>query len=939
MNPELEQLAASYAPQLQAPQLASALPRILAASEFVAQQLRVHPQRYQEYFAAGWVSRKHPPGDLQAWLEQHLQTATDEAGLMEALRRCRNQEMLRIALRDLSGLAPLDESLTDLSQLAQACCQATLVWCQQQREAQHGLPRNSAGDLIQPVILGMGKLGGGELNFSSDIDLILCYSERGETDGPKPLDTDRYFARIAQDFTRILTARTAEGFVYRVDWRLRPFGEAGPPAVSFAAMEHYYQVHGREWERYALIKARTVAGDLQLGAQLLKQLQPFVYRRYMDFSSIDALRDLKRKIDAEVRREPLAQHVKLGPGGIRELEFVVQAFQLIRGGQERSLRDPRLRKVLAYLGDAGHLDAKVVAQLDQAYVMLRRVENALQMQRDDQEHSLPDDDQDRAALLQALDYPDWDALMAELNAARACVREQFNALFESPDDDPDADPLEACIGQWFDGNDAVLASAIQALNFEAPERVQQAMTQLRDARAIRALSQGAEQRLQRLLPLLIADAADSEAPELAVERSLRLLGAIAGRSTYLSLLWESGTARQQLLRLTAASPWITDFIVQSPAVLDVLLDTRSLYQPPDKATMARELDEACAQILPADTEGMMDALRRYRQEVTLRIAAAEIVEALPLVKVSDHLTWLAEVVVAKALDLVRSQMREDHGRVLRKDGQHAEFAVIAYGKCGGLEMGYGSDLDLVFIHDCDAPEGQTDGGRRSIAAGAFLARLAQRTVHWLATQTGAGRAYEVDLRLRPSGAAGMLVSSVAGFAEYQRNNAWTWEHQALSRARAIAGDPAPAAAFTQIRAEVLCRPRDAQKLREEVLEMRAKMRANLEKKAEGQIDLKQGRGGLTDIEFLTQYLVLLHAHEQPGLIEFSDNWRQTDALVATGTLSAEDGEALIGAYRRYRTWMHTRDLQKLDHMAAPEDFSEYLEVVCRLWAHYLESVA
>lgn len=917
--------------------MGTALPRILRGSDFVASQLQRDGDYFRDALQTGRFEESLGAGELSRRLHQHCDGAADEAAFMAALRQARNRELVRIVLRDLAGLAELDESLMALSELADAACTAALHWCQRQLDTSHGRPRNAKGEEIRPVIIGMGKLGGLELNFSSDIDLIFCFAEHGETDGPRPLHTDRYFARLVADFTRVLTTRTADGFVYRVDWRLRPFGEAGPPAVSFDAMEQYYLVHGREWERYALIKARPVAGDREAGLRLLKNLQPFVYRRYLDFGAIDALRELKRKIAAEVRRRELDDHIKLGPGGIRELEFIVQAFQLIRGGQERSLRDSRLRPVLAHLAEAEHLEPQAADQLDQAYVLLRRVENALQMRRDEQVHELPADDAARSALCAALDLPDWAALTAQLDPARQLVRAQFNLLFESPDADEDAevDTLETALDRWWEQPEENLDSALSASGFDQPVPVAEALRQLRDARSTRALGTDAARRLRRLLPLLLCDAADVAEPDVAAQRALRVISAIAGRTTYLSLLWESSVARAQLVKLCAASPWITDLIGNTPALLDALLDARTLYQPPEREDMRLALDDICAEILPEDTEALMDALRRYRQEVTLRIAAAEVVEALPLVKVSDRLTWLAEVIVAKALELAWSDMAVAYGVPMRKDGQPAGFSVIGYGKCGGIEMGYGSDLDLVFLHDCDQPDADTVGGGRAIAGGVFYARLAQRIVHWLSTQTGAGRAYEVDLRLRPSGASGLLVSSITGFSEYQDNNAWTWEHQALVRARPVAGDAEVGRAFEVIRRQVLARPRDAEQLRTDVIEMRDKMRAQLLKKREGFVDLKQAPGGLTDVEFLTQYLVLKHCHAHPALIEYSDNWRQTDALVEAGVVSEADAEILIDAYRRFRTWMHARALQNQDMLSPDGVFAEQRTAVRALWQRLL----
>lgn len=921
-------------------ELQQALPRVLGASRFVASVCTRDPQRFARWCAERWLETPFRQGALSRAVQAATRGAADDETLMAGLRQLRNAEMARIALRDLAGWATLDETLAALSELAEACCQAALAHAERVLQARYGQPRDESGAEVRPFVLGMGKLGGRELNFSSDIDLIFGYTGRGETDGAQGLANEQYFEKLVQHLTRYLGQPTADGFVFRVDWMLRPFGASGPPAMTSAALEEYYQTHGREWERYAFIKARCVAGDRDAGAALLKALQPFVYRRYLDYNAVGALREMKRLIEAEVERRELHDNVKLGDGGIREIEFIVQSFQLMRGGQEPGLRDTRLRPVLQHLARAGHLPPDTCTALDEAYRFLRRLENAIQMRDDAQAHDLPESEEARAALSLALGARDGPALAAEVARVRATVSGEFRRLFAAPEEPGREDGAGAAMALlWAAEADLAAArGAVAALGFvQDPDAVVEEVRALRQSRLARALSEGAQQRLETLVALLLQAALRERQPEVVARRVLAIVGAVAGRSTYLTLLRESSAARGQLLRLCAASPWIADFIAQTPMLLDALLDERVLYAPPEREEMRAELEERFANVAPGDTEGAMNVLRLFRKEMMLRVAASDLVKALPLVKVSDRLTWLAEVILQKTLAENRAELAQQYGTPRRADGKPVAFAVIAYGKFGGIEMGYGSDLDIVFLHDCDALQGETAGGARSLANEVWLSRLAQRVIHWLSTQTSAGRAYEVDLELRPDGRRGLTVSALASFAQYQKENAWTWEHQALTRARPVAGDAALQQAFLELRRGVLAQPRDPGKLQREVREMRAKMRQHLDRSRAGAFDLKHGSGGLTDIEFLTQYLVLRHVAAHPALVEWSDNWRQTDALVAAGVLAPAQARLLIDSYRDYRGWLHARDLQQADELPDDSQFQAARAAVQALWREFLET--
>ncbi|MBV8062058.1 MAG: bifunctional [glutamate--ammonia ligase]-adenylyl-L-tyrosine phosphorylase/[glutamate--ammonia-ligase] adenylyltransferase [Nevskia sp.] len=912
------------------PMSAAVLPRVFSASPFAAAVFARQPEWAQAAVRGGEFEQAAAP--VAQRLSQALAAATDEPAFMRELCAFRNRELARIALRDIAGWAELDETLGALSDLADAACEAALRIAEQALQARHGKPRDEDGGEARPIVLGMGKLGGRELNFSSDIDLIFAFTDNGDTDGARGLSNAEYFAKLAQETGRLLSARTGDGFVFRVDTLLRPFGSVGAPAASVEAMELYYQEHGREWERYAMIKARPVAGDLDAGRALLESLRPFVYRRYLDFSALGALRELKALIDQDARKRGAEDNLKLGPGGIRELEFIVQLFQLIRGGQDARLRDNRLRPVLRYLGEAGHLPPATVAALDQAYVFLRRCENAVQFYADEQTHRLPQAPEARAALCAALGQPGWAELESALQAVRGRVRAEFERLFVRPVGTAAQPPTALTEGVWL-AEMAELEAALSAIGYgESTREAAAAIKELRQSRLVRGLGDAARQRFQAVLGALIHEAAAPPDAALALPRALTVLSAIAGRGTYLALLAESPGARRRLLELTGASPWITELLAQTPALLDTLLDPRLANEAPGRDELRQELARRASGVPAADLEAVMDLLRRYRQEMTLRIAAADLSGALPLVQVSDRLTWLAEAIVAQTLDYAREQLAPQLGAPAGADDS---LALIAYGKFGSIELGYGSDLDLVFVYQAQDPDAATRGGARGIAAAEYFMRLAQRVVQLLSAQTVAGRAYEIDLELRPSGNSGLVVTSLPGFARYQRDSAWTWEHQALLRARPVAGGAALRAAIGQVRQEVLRRPRDAARLRGEVVEMRGKMRANLEKREAARWDVKQGGGGLIDAEFITQYLCLRHAAQHASLVEYTDNWRQLEALAAAGLVEPAQKEALLAAERAYRGWLHRRSLQTRDALADDADLKEHRAAVAALWQHFM----
>jgi glutamate-ammonia-ligase adenylyltransferase len=857
------------------------------------------------------------------------------------LRRFRRTEGVRIAWRDLAGLAAIDDTLAEQSALADACIRIALEMLETRARARFGTPRAGDGTPQSLLVLGMGKLGGRELNFSSDIDLIFLYGERGATDGARSLDNGDFFTRLGQELIRALQETTAEGFVYRVDMRLRPFGSSGPLVMHLEQLEQYLLTQAREWERFALVKARPVTGDPATVAEVDGLLRPFVFRRYLDFGAFEALRDLKLRLEREVERKGLHGNVKYGRGGIREVEFIAQAFQLIRGGRESRLRTRGLLDALEALRHLGELEPATVDALSAAYRHLRAVENRLQAWGDERAHDLPVDPGARARLAWTLGEADWSAFGARLDGHMAAVHECFGEVFNvSEDEEPvPRDPLAEA---WEGTVDAEVAEArLGDAGFDEPAEIRRRLETLRASSRYRSLTRTARERFDRLVPLLLAEAGRVQAPGRTLGRLLTLMEAVARRSVYLSLLTEHAAARGRLVELCAASPWIAEFVTRHPILLDELIDPGSLYAPPDRASVEREIAEALEGIGDDDLESQMDALRQVRQANVLRVAAVDITGRLPLMRVSDRLTWIAEAMLEAVHRLVRRQAVARYGRprALLDDGEREPgFGIVAYGKLGGIELGYGSDLDLVFLHEGGEDRG-TDG-ERAVDNATFFARLAQRMVHFLNTPTPAGTLYEIDTRLRPNGSAGLLVSTLPAFARYQGESAWTWEHQALVRARMIVGPEPLRTRFEAVRAEVLRRGRDRPALARAVVDMRDRMRRELSKGSADRFDLKQDRGGVADIEFMVQYGVLAGAHATPALVDFTDNIRLLEALATAGELAAGDASLLTDAYRAFRTRIHRLALLDAPAIVEPDaELAGYREAVTRIWSHWIEAQA
>lgn len=907
--------------------------KVLSWSEYLNHQINRHPD---------WVEHLLIPSDALPSLKQRItdefKKVNDENSLLIIQRQIRNREMCRIAWRDLCQTAKLNETLQTLSELASLLVDCSLQWHNKQLQQIHGTPRDEAGNEQQLVVLGMGKLGGGELNFSSDIDLIFAFPRKGQTDGvgKRQLDNQTYFIRLGQRLNNSLGKKTADGIVYRVDMRLRPFGKSGVLATPFAAIEHYYQTHGREWERYALIKARAIAGDVEAGKALLEQLKPFFYRAYLDYGSIEHLREMKAKINQEAMRRGKEQDVKLGEGGIREIEFIAQSFQLVRGGRLAALQTQSLFRTLTVIAEQQLMKQEDVSNLQAAYCFLRDTENRLQMWQDQQTHSLPHNEYQQVLLAASMHYPDWSQFLTALQAHQKLVIQHFSATFSTSDDENHHDDHETNLWQTVEHHNDCLRK-LRQLNYKNAEDTLSHLSKLKNNRFYDALTETARDRLDKLMPLLLMQCADMASPDLALQRASSVIEKIAGRSGYLSLLANDKTTLKQFITLVHASSWIATEIREHPLLLDELLDPHQFYRIENKTSLRTQLHEMSAHLKQDDTEQIMETLRNFKRSQILRVAAIDILNAIPLMAVSDQLSWIAEVIMEKVQHFAWQHIVSKHGIPLcERDGQLVEtgFLIIAYGKLGSIELSYTSDLDLVFLHDNNGKKAFTriqNEQQQSIDSSLFYARVAQRIVSLCSTRTYNGRLYEVDTRLRPNGNSGMLVSSFGGFKRYQEEKAWIWEHQALVRTRSISNNDTLIERFKTIRYDVLAQARDVTPLKKEVYDMRQKMWKELDKSKPGFVHLKKSPGGITDIEFIVQYLVLANAHRHPEITQYTDNIRLLESFTEYGLISENNATSLINSYKTMRAYIHAQALQEESVEVEISLFETERQAVIEIW--------
>jgi glutamate-ammonia-ligase adenylyltransferase len=910
----------------------SVFARMLACSDYAADAARKHWPWFHGAIANGKFEK---PPQVEFALPA---TNSGEAGAKKYLRHYRHRQMLHILWREYANTAAQGETLASLSALADELLLAARSVAAESLMERFGQAVNASGDRIPLVILAMGKLGGYELNFSSDIDIVFLYPEDGETNGPRALSANEYFVRFSRRIVRLLDDKTEDGFVYRVDTRLRPFGDSGPPVVSFSSLESYLLQHGRSWERYAYVKARFVGAEetSEVASDLLhSMIEPFVYRRYLDFGVFESLRDMKAMIAEEVRKRELADNIKIGPGGIREIEFIVQALQLVRGGGNGNLRRTELEIAMQELDDSRSLPAESIEELTAAYRFLRRLENLIQAIRDQQTHDIPGDSTDRARLVLAMQFDGWDSLASAVSLHRANVSRHFQEVaFRAQDEGTVAEPKNQYRALWDALADEVSWLALlREQGFDNAEHLAEVLVAFSTSRPVRQLSSSARKRLRQFVPGLLALLQARQSPEQTLQRVLNIVSRVLRRSAYIALLNENHAAMQRLVELCERSEYLADEIGRFPMLLDEMLDPRLFTTAASSSAMESDVSDRLQKVAESDSEHQIEVLSQCQRATLFRIAIADFSGEMPIMKVSDALTDLAEVVLTHTLDLAWADMVGKHGEpsfVL--DGVHrkAGFSVIAYGKLAGMELSYQSDLDLVFLHDSAGEDQQTDGAK-PLENSMFFARLVRRLVHFLTTQTSSGALYEVDTRLRPSGRSGLLVTSIDAFERYQLENAWTWEHQALLRSRPVAGSVRVNREFEQVRSEILRNRVDKEKLADDVRKMRARMRKQLDKSSSDQFDLKQGRGGITDLEFLVQYLALKNASDSEAVIHYRDNIRQLGTLGAANCLPQSDVSELQDIYRDYRARLHQLALDRAPPLVDGGEFGGQRQFVITLW--------
>lgn len=875
------------------------LARATAFSRHLERQLAARPWLGPRLAAS--LDRALSRADLEAFLAER---SLDEMTLAKHLRELKAWVAAHAMVRDLAGLAPLAEVTGAMTQIAEVAIRAAQAVLGAQLEARHGVPRNVAGERQELIVLGMGKLGGRELNVSSDIDLIFIYPEDGETDGARRIGNFDFFTRLGRQLIGTISEMTADGYVFRVDMRLRPNGDSGPLVASFEMLENYFITQGREWERYAWIKARALSGSRH--EELHAIARPFIFRKYLDFGAINAMRELHAQIRREVARRDMADNIKLGPGGIREIEFIAQVFQLIRGGGDHGLQIRPTLAVLRALVHRGLLEREAERQLAAAYDLLRRLEHRIQYLDDAQTHSIPSAGEDRQRLAQACDQPDYAALLALLDAHRRIVSQHFSEVFGDPV--ADEHPLSPLWLGHCDGSQCL--EALGELGYRNLADSSALLQGFRQGSRLRGMSDEARRRLDAIMPRIIELAGLRPNPDETLARMIELIEAICRRPAYLALLQQYPHALARVVELVSASSWGASYVTRHPLLLDELLDARLLTALPDEARFAAELTEAM-NLLGDDIERQMDVMREHHHAHVFRLLNHDLAGQLSVEHLSDHLSAAADVVLEQTLAL--------NWRRARRHAPEHRFAILGYGKLGGKELGYASDLDLVYLHDDPDPDCQS-----------VYARLAQRLNSWLDSRTAAGHLFETDTRLRPNGESGQIVVPLAYFAHYLRNDAWVWELQALTRARFCAGNPEVGQGFEALRVDLLRERRDPDRLREEVLAMRQKMRDAFSEKGPG-FELKHDWGGLIDVEFIVQYLVLAHAHAHAELTDNKGNIALLGMAAAAGLIPQTLAQCCADSYRALRHAQHGLRLNQRKSRIGDDSLDHWREPVRELW--------
>ncbi len=916
-------------------QCRQSLARVCAASEFVAKTLVRQPTLLTTLFDQGDIKKRFTQSDyLNRW-QTHSGIINTLNELMHQLRLFRQGELVRLIWREITQVDNISQTLQQLSALAEVCIDVALQQLYSWQCNQYGTPYDKQGEPMQLIVLSLGKLGGYELNLSSDVDLQFLYAHQGDvTHANQSITLELFFNRLAQTLTKVLSETTQDGFVYRVDMRLRPFGSSGPLVNSIPSLLAYYQEHGRDWERYALVKARVISGHGYHAQHLETMLRRFVYRRYIDYSILDGLRAIKQQIDREARSQNLQQHIKLGKGGIREIEFIVQAFQIIRAAKDPRLQSTNLINVMPLLVKTKCLPKLAVKQLWQAYQFLRRVENALQAVNDQQTHTLPSDPIIQFRICLYCGFDQWSQLIEQLHYHQQYVIEHFKHMignqpqhFSHDQHQHIHDALQAI---WLEHTEQY--DILIRIGFSNPQHISQLLATFRGSYRFRKLSTLARSRINKLMPILLMKVTNTSDPSQTLVRTIRLLEAIIQRSAYIALLIENPMMLSRLIELIAQSEWIAKQLANYPVVLDELLAPFNKQIVPTVAMLTDSLNQQIK--LRDDPEEQIEHLRHFKHSHNLRVAASDLMDKLPLMRVSDYLTNLATAILHATVTLVKQQLITRHGYPIDTHGKPIDdgLLIIAYGKLGGIELSYTSDLDLVFLH-ASVDEQQYTNGTQPISNSLFYTRLAQRLLNTLNVRTNTGVLYTIDTRLRPAGKAGLLHNTLTTFANYQQQTAWTWEHQALVRARPVYGDPQLAKQFWQLRRTILTLQRDHNSLRQDILDMRSKLSQTTTTDPVSM--LKRGPGGLTDIEFLVQYAVLRWAHAHPELVAYTDNMRLLACLQRAGKLTDERAHILMDAYCCYRKLLHQHSLTQHPITADLADLQPHITAVKAQWLDWI----
>ncbi len=919
-------------------------PELLAvwhASPFIKRVCSKHKSWLVQLIKSNELHKDFDKQIYEALIQTDCKKSTTVEEFQQRIRNTRQQQFARIAWRDLQNYSTTQQTLTELSAFADTCINYSLQWCFEWLQSRPHLSSIEKSLSQKIVVFALGKLGGSELNFSSDVDLVFAYCDDKPFTQEQLVIVNEFYLKLVQLEIKVLSEQTEHGFTFRVDTRLRPFGNSGALLPSFSAIEQYFQTHGRDWERYAWLKARVAAGDIQSGEKFLVEISSFIYRRYLDYGAMQSLREMKTLVDQKAKKNIKSIDIKIGPGGIREIEFITQMFQLIYGGRDKSLRVRPTLKALEIFKKKQLISMAEIDDLINAYLFLRKAENALQYYDDQQTHQLPISSDMKLHYAYMLQVENWEIFYKRYLLHTEKVAKVFQSLLLAPDTSGEVTSDNEFEKIWSQIEDEQLCKEKLSNNFgEYAEKIYQQLQKFSESSLIKQLIPLAQQRLNDFMPIMLEQLLGVSKPELVLERFLKILLKIAQRSTYISLLAENKANLKKLFILMQSSPWFAQYVSQHPILLDELLRLDESDTLPNIADMKRQLG-INVQSANEDLEAYMERLREFKHSQVLQIAAADIIEQLPIMKVSDHLSWLAEVCLDNAVERAYQDLVTQYGEpvCIKDNGKFIpELLIVEYGKLGGLELSYASDLDIVFLHNSLSNQetaGSSSSPSKKISNEMFFMRLVQRTIHLLTTSTGSGKVFEIDMRLRPYGESGPVVTTLSAYKKYLAKDAWLWEHQALIRARPISKNQALVSQFFAMRKNILCQMRELNDVRTSVKEMRDKMLVHHGSKDENKFNLKKDRGGIIDIEFMVQYLVLAYANKHEELCIYTDNVRILEACANTKIIDTDSAHEIKEIYLKFRKQLHQLNLQLEPEYVTQDQFKSERLVIQNHWSNLL----